>query len=182
MTVTFHGNPELKRYYLKRIQRHLKMDNLIQGIGWENGKGCAVGCTLEKYDYAAYETDLGIPEWMARVEDRIFEALPYKEAVAWPEKFLRAIPVGVDLSTVFLPFVESLKEYAIKPLEKQGVDIRYITSMVDYFARGGHTNDASIEIDKTVNIIINAAEYADKCEIPQKIAMHLLRLLSRTKD
>lgn len=27
-------------------------DNIIRGTGWEDGKGCAIGCTLEKYDHA----------------------------------------------------------------------------------------------------------------------------------
>jgi len=59
--IAYHGNPKIKEKYLKRVKAHAKADRLIQGIGWENGKGCAVGCTLEAYDHAAYETELGIP-------------------------------------------------------------------------------------------------------------------------
>lgn len=61
-------------------------------------------CTLEKYEHEAYEKELGIPRILARLEDGIFEKLPQENAMAWPEKFLDCIPVGVDLSLVWPKF------------------------------------------------------------------------------
>ncbi len=104
----FHNDQAVKDKYLARVKAHREIDNLVQGTGWKNGKGCAVGCTLESYDHAAYETELGIPEWLAHVEDKIFEGLDKETAMMWPERFLAAIRPGADLDKVkalFLVYV-----------------------------------------------------------------------------
>ena len=99
--IAYHGKPEIKETYLKRVRDHRAADQLVQNYGyWKDGKGCAVGCTLHSGNHAAYETELGIPQQLARLEDRTFEGLPQAEARLWPERFLEAIPVGADLSSV----------------------------------------------------------------------------------
>lgn len=92
---TFHGDPKIKEKYLARLRAHAAVDEIIQGTGWENGKGCAIGCTLDAYDHSRYPVELGIPEWMARLEDALFERLKNGEAKKFPIRFLEAIPVGV---------------------------------------------------------------------------------------
>ncbi len=47
---------------------------------------------------------------MARLEDSIFEALPFADAQAWPERFLGAIQPGADLSRVIWQFLDWLLE------------------------------------------------------------------------
>ena len=96
----FHNDPKIKALYLRRIRAHVKADELIRGTGWNSGRGCAVGCTLNAYDHNAYETELGIPVMLAYIEDDIFESLPIADAMRWPEQFLKAISVGADLSKV----------------------------------------------------------------------------------
>ena len=96
----FHGDPAIKAKYQARLAAHRADEHLTQGIGWESGKGCAVGCTLEAYNHAAYKTELGLPEWLARLEDRIFEGLPKGEAEQFSEDFLAAIPVGANVEPV----------------------------------------------------------------------------------
>jgi hypothetical protein len=100
----FHNDKKIKIKYLKRVADHRKADELIQGASGANGKGCAVWCTLDKYHHKSYETELGIPEWLARVEDVIFEGLNKKRSQKWPEQFLKAINLGADLSKVEAPF------------------------------------------------------------------------------
>ena len=110
---TFKGDQELKDMLIAETIEHRKADELVQGIYFsgtkEKSRLCAVGCsifTLNKKlgkdydcsDHNVYETELGIPEQLAYLEDRIFEGLTKDEAVMWPEKFLSAINVGVDLS------------------------------------------------------------------------------------
>jgi hypothetical protein len=113
---SFHNNQALKESMVKEIEKHRKADQILQGTyGVENGKwkGCAVACSLRSLDiiqgketktqydnHKRYETDLGIPEWLARLEDTIFENLPTNEALKWPTQFIKAIPVGVDLDPV----------------------------------------------------------------------------------
>lgn len=85
--------------------KHAEDDELIKGKYWQNGKGCAVGCTIHSGDHAQYEIELGIPRWLALVEDRIFEGLPDEKAKEWPTKFLSAIHIGADLEKVKAPFL-----------------------------------------------------------------------------
>jgi hypothetical protein len=92
----FHNDPAIKEKYLSRVRQHIAADNLIRGIGWKDGKGCAVGCTLESYEHAQYPIELGIPEWLGRIEDDLFEGMSIEKSETWPEKFLDAIPVGLD--------------------------------------------------------------------------------------
>ena len=113
----FHNNLDIKHKYLERVRAHRKVDNLIQGIGWENGQGCAVGCTLEAYDHSLYPIELGIPEWLAKLEDAIFEKIPNDKAMMWPERFLAAINAGADLERVETPFIIHVLEQTIVSMD-----------------------------------------------------------------
>ena len=65
--IAYHNDPKIKNKYLARVRAHAKADRLVRGIGWDGQKGCAVGCTLENYQHAAYDTELGIPQEIARL-------------------------------------------------------------------------------------------------------------------
>jgi len=93
--LSFHNDQAVKDKYVDRVLAHQKADNIIRGTGWDGHKGCAVGCTLETYKHKQYEVELGIPEWLARVEDTLFEGMTKEKAYAWPARFLTAIPVGI---------------------------------------------------------------------------------------
>jgi hypothetical protein len=112
---TFHNKPELKEMMLEEVLKHQKADEIIQGSYETNGKYCAVGCSIESLntrlgkhyshgDHSVYETELGIPKIIARLEDRIFEGLERKKAKMFPLRFIQAVPVGVDLSLVWPKF------------------------------------------------------------------------------
>lgn len=55
--ISFHGDPAIKEKYIARIKAHAIADQIIQGTGFDEQtqKGCAVGCTLDKYSHVAYE-------------------------------------------------------------------------------------------------------------------------------
>lgn len=99
------GDNKIKTKYLKRVRAHQKADEIAKGFYWENGKGCAVGCTIEGSDHERYETELGIPKEIAYLEDTIFENLPNDKAKEFPARFLKAIKVGADLSKVTAHFI-----------------------------------------------------------------------------
>lgn len=62
----FHNDKSIKEKYLNRVIQHQKLDKLKKGATGENGKGCAVACTLDMiYDHSRYPVELGIPEWLA---------------------------------------------------------------------------------------------------------------------
>ena len=100
----FHNDPAIKEKYLARVKAHREADQLVKGEYWEDGKGCAVGCTIHSGNHKEYEIELGIPEILAHLEDTIFEGLPNELAMTWPERFLKSIPVGADLSKVWPKF------------------------------------------------------------------------------
>ena len=129
--LAFHNDPAIKKKYLARVRKHRKADQLVQGYGyWEDGKGCAVGCTLHGSNHGDYEIELGIPRVLAFLEDGFFENLSVEEARAWPEAFLDAIPVGADLELVWPKFAHwmlvdpelGVIEFATTPATKKAVE------------------------------------------------------------
>jgi hypothetical protein len=63
------------------------------------------GGAVDHSNHALYETLLGIPQMVARIEDCIFEGLPDRQAREWPERFGSAIKPGADLSRVGWQFL-----------------------------------------------------------------------------
>jgi hypothetical protein len=98
--IAYHGDPAIKSKYLNRVLAHQAADEIAHGFYWENGKGCAVGCTLHSNRHAAYETELGVSRMLARLEDRLFEGMANGKSKEFPAKFLAAIQPGADLSRV----------------------------------------------------------------------------------
>ena len=98
--LAFHNDPAVKAKYLNRVLAHAAADEIIHGTYWERGKGCAVGCTIHSGDHKNYETELGVPIMLARLEDRLFEGMQNGDSKQFPARFLEAIQPGADLSRV----------------------------------------------------------------------------------
>jgi hypothetical protein len=116
----FHNKPQLKKDMVAEILWHQKQDMIIKGTyaTTQSGKwrGCAVGCSVHSYNlkygekintgsHAAYQTKLGIPESLAKLEDSLFERMPQDAAMKWPAEFMKAINVGSNLSMVAPKFI-----------------------------------------------------------------------------
>ena len=110
---------------LAELREHVAADKLVSGLYWENGKGCAVGCTLHSYakvigdrkikygDHSIYDRFLGEGGHMlGRLEDCIFEGMINKDAQDWPERFLvsalKSIERGATLKFVGWKFLHWL--------------------------------------------------------------------------
>ena len=119
MTIyAWHGNPDLKAEVLARMLVHREQDSIIQGLYQERApelatgyKGCLIGCTLPKRDYAdTYLTNrrwhdeveflYGIPRSVGILLDNIFEELPEGTHAEFAVASIETIPVGADLSMV----------------------------------------------------------------------------------
>ena len=114
--ITYNGDPVFKKQFVAEVVKHRKSDMVLQGTyGQQNGRwrGCAVACSLrsldilkgrkpkvEYNDHPRFEREGLWPEWLARLEDAIFENLPQEQALLWPEKLAKAVPVGVDIEPV----------------------------------------------------------------------------------
>jgi hypothetical protein len=145
--ISFHGNQEIKDQYLARVRAHAAADEIIKGFYWENGKGCAIGCTIHSSNHKDYETELGIPEWLAWVEDKIFEGLAKALAKQWPERFLFSIPVGVDLDLIKVPFLIFVLESTLDNFDRE----RFpgVKQAIDDVIALYKTNETDIEKFKT---------------------------------
>src|SRR3990167_5856830 len=135
-TLSYHNDKILKRDIISEMKIHEKQDGIIKGTYSKmNGvfKGCAIGCGVEslnkkrglslKHDnHATYSEALGIPEWLARLEDSIFEGLDEKEAKTFPVQFLKAIPIGVNLDVVQFKFKKFLLKENFERVEKLKID------------------------------------------------------------
>jgi hypothetical protein len=101
----YHSDPTVKASLIAQLEAHARADEIIKGRYWENGKGCAVGCTVHSGEHALYESLYEIPVMLAYLEDQIFEGLPNERAKAWPIEFADAVQVGADLSRVGWQFL-----------------------------------------------------------------------------
>lgn len=138
--IAYHGDESIKLNILGQLARHRAADEIVKGKYWENGKGCAVGCTLHSANHADYEARFGIPRMLARLEDCIFEGLPNGDAKAWPERFMSAVKPGADLSRVGWQFLhwllttESVNPGINHPLVKDAV--RQCADVIAQLAKG----------------------------------------------
>ncbi len=136
----FHNDQTVKDKYLSRVIAHQMADELIKGKYWENGKGCAVGCTVHSSDHSAYERELGIPQIVAGLEDRIFEGLPNELSLKWPERFLSAIRPGADLTKIWPKFAHWLMldpEHGVMRFAGDNQQVRdAIQGVADLYADG----------------------------------------------
>ena len=135
--LAYHGDPEVKKDILAQLQQHYERDEIVQGRYWEDGKGCAVGCTVHSSDHGLYPLLFGIPVILARLEDDIFELLPNNKAKEWPIAFMSAIKPGQDLSLVAWRLLHwtTIQESVFDPkYEMVWYDIRRI--FAKFFATG----------------------------------------------
>ena len=103
--LAFRDTTVTKPAIMRQLRAHAEADAFIKGTYWQNGKGCAVGCTIHSGTHAEYESRFGIPQMLAHLEDRIFEGLPNGDAMAWPVRFINSIQPGADLSRVGWQFL-----------------------------------------------------------------------------
>ena len=98
--LAYHNDPAVKAKYTQRFAAHRAADEVIQGTGFDNGRGCFVGCTLDNYNHSRFPAELGWPEWLAHLADTIFEGIPKAEAPSFGTDLLEAVKVGVNLEPV----------------------------------------------------------------------------------
>jgi hypothetical protein len=170
----FHGKASVKKKYLTRVAAHEKADEIIQGTYWENGKGCAVGCTIEGSDHMKYEKELGIPVAIAYLEDQLFELMKNGDAKEFPRKFLEAIKPGADLKMVIPKFMVYILNDALdnyKGFEDCKTAVKNVANLWEDVV-----NEKSVSKEKW-----SAAESAARSAAGKKYGDYLIKLLTQTK-
>ena len=120
----FNGDTRLKTNLIARAEQHRLADEYVKGAYEDDEdattfKGCSLGCTIHDInlergllgcveDHAFLADQLEIPEFLTRLQDRIFEGLNTDLSNHWTERLLTAIPVGADLTPVLPVFLLSL--------------------------------------------------------------------------
>lgn len=208
--ISYNNDVKLKNLFVKEIENHRKMDKIIQGSYGDGQaqdfKGCAVGCSIHSLniklgksyqtnDHSVYEKELGIPEWLARLEDTLFEGLPVEDAKKWPTQFAKAVPVGVNLEPVKWKFCAYLMKENIErvltldipeDLKKQAVDaIRQVLAVHESAIQTGEWNESAAEAaaEAARSAAWSAAEAAWSAARSAYIkhSKYLLKLLKETK-
>ena len=168
----------------------MEQDAFMRGTYTENNKnnfrGCAVGCSIYSinkllgtaHDYDEHvdmaET-LQIPEWLVRLEDKIFEGLSEKDSKEWLLRFSEAINEGADLDKIkqeFLVYVlESIPgahEFVHRATALWKRDDLYSDAwkkesrdIYDDAADAAYAADAADAAFATANATANAYDYAN---------------------
>lgn len=121
--LSYHNDENIKKLIVFEMRKHQEQDQFVKNTyGREEGgkfNGCAVGCAIDSInialgkryrnsDHKVFEEELGIPEWLAHLQDSFFEVLPIGENSQFAVDFLESIPVGVNLGPVKYNFCEFL--------------------------------------------------------------------------
>jgi hypothetical protein len=110
-------NAEQRAEFLEQSVAHFKADMLLRGTygeeGYDSFKGCSVGCHLHHIFPDATPDEVanmdekhfkvakhyGYPEWLALLQDSVFEGLPNGESAKWHVQLaeaLHALPDDYD--------------------------------------------------------------------------------------
>ena len=57
------------------MKAHIEADELVCGTGFEDGKGCFIGCTFDRYDHEYAALSTGVPEWLWYLADDLHESM-----------------------------------------------------------------------------------------------------------
>ena len=149
MKTTYKNDAAFKAMFVAETIKHRKADELIKGTYGQGGngtfKGCAVGCAIETInnqlgksydnsDHSVLGEESLYPEWLAHLQDTIFEGLEESLSQTWPERFSKAIPVGVeftDLDKVKYQFCIYLLKENIKTVKSLDISDSLRTEVID---------------------------------------------------
>lgn len=116
--LSYNNDSNLKGLVIAEMKRHQEQDQFIKGTYYEEGdkfNGCSVGCTIDSvnkilgkhYSFSNHKVlgeSIGLPAWLARLQDVLFDGIPDEDGAQFSVDFLDAIPVGVNLEPVKYKF------------------------------------------------------------------------------
>jgi hypothetical protein len=204
--LSYKNDPTLKEMFVAEIRRHREEDRIIQrayeqGSG-EDWQGCSVGCAVHsinlmfdkdygRNDHSVYAIELGIPTWLARLQEHLFEHLPQDEAVLFPERFAEAVPVGADLGPVKWQFCAYLMRESGKVVSglaiSDSLKEMILGAISDVEALHAQAIETGVWPKDAAEAAAKAAEWAAEAAAEWAAAYHryadeLIRLLSSTED
>jgi hypothetical protein len=113
---TFTNTIITKEELVSELKKHQLADNIRRGLYFKDGKGCAVGCSLESVsrlkgldleyfeDHSQYEEYFGLPEFFAHLTDKLFEGMSLEKSKSFPIDVIEAVKVGSNVSQIETKF------------------------------------------------------------------------------
>jgi len=97
MKQAYKNNQSLKQEIVSRMEEHIKLDQLIQRIGYDesSGKGCGIGCSINCYSHQSFADTLDVDLWIPQIYDNLHEGISVKHIAKFNLDFLNSIPVGM---------------------------------------------------------------------------------------
>ncbi len=98
--IAWFGEKVLKDAAMDRLHEHKRLEEIVQRVYWDHGKGCNLGCLTHCQGevHQATVRMFGIELPVAYFLETIFEGLSPLLAPQWVIDSAEAIPVGADLS------------------------------------------------------------------------------------
>jgi hypothetical protein len=86
---------------LARLHHHEARGLLVPGgARWNGDSGTVVGCILQSDDLALWESEQGLPRWLALLLDGLGNAVPAHQVEEMAARTLEAVPLGADLQSM----------------------------------------------------------------------------------
>ncbi len=163
-----------KEEFVSEMKRHQVLDAFVKGTyeKREEGKafrGCAVGCGIESINrlkgkslsnssHRDLSENLGIPFWLARVQDTIFEGVGAERVKTWPVEFAEALRPGRNYERTLRPFLVIVVKSTLKDFDhKKSPDVAKAVKKVIRLLKNGGTKKQLLEARQEAR---NAAAYA----------------------
>jgi hypothetical protein len=125
----WHGDAALKVGVIATAEAHRAADLLRHGATGRPASGepgCSVACTVGTYDHSLYPGRLGLPVWLARLQDEIYESLPRDGRHLddeWTVNLLGSIEPGADLDAVRAPILRDILVEVVLPVAGSSVGV-----------------------------------------------------------
>ena len=129
----YKNDEKIKRKFVNRAVKHRRADEIVKGLYWNGKSGCCVGCLahVNTDAHEALEEQANIPLMVSKLADSIHEGLPSGKYQKWPERFVKSIKTGSDLSLVGWKFLHwnltenlILKDSQDKDVQKSIIECR----------------------------------------------------------
>jgi len=85
MIFAWHNEPKLKAAAMARLREHRRMDAIVKGVYWNNGRGCQLGCLTHSSGNPHEDAQrlFGLPLRVGYWLESVFEGLPEHECEDW---------------------------------------------------------------------------------------------------
>jgi len=97
--IAFKGDTLIRKAVKDRVKECKDAGKLKKFLEWDDvlKEGGIVGCMLGFYDPDAFESEIGLPNWLGHCADRIFNGLPQAQAVLFPDALIDAIKKDAEM-------------------------------------------------------------------------------------